>query len=59
MAAQSHVTHTHKIGPIHCPICNLMARIMRRTMDNFKRDGTEVWSYQCNDGHITEVAGQG
>ena len=57
--AEPQVTHTHKIEPIRCPRCKLAARIIRRTMDAFKRDGTEIWTYQCDNGHITEVTGQG
>jgi len=49
---------SHHIDPIRCAKCDEIARFIRRTMDTFKRDGTEIWTFQCDNGHITEVTGQ-
>ena len=53
------IIHSRNIEPIRCPRCNLAARITRRSPDAFRRDGTEIWMFQCDNSHITEVKGQG
>jgi len=52
------ITHTNEIAAIHCPQCGERAYIIRRTMDDFRRDGSEVWLFQCVNGHNTEKSGQ-
>jgi len=52
------ITHTNHIAPIHCPQCDERAYIIRRTTDAFKRDGSEVWTFQCVNGHNTEKTGR-
>jgi hypothetical protein len=58
MDHQPKVTLTNHIGPIHCPQCDERAYLIRRTMDAIKHDGSEVWTFQCVNGHYTEKAGQ-
>jgi hypothetical protein len=57
LAAQPN-TPTNLIEAIHCPQCDERAYIIRRTTDGFKRDGSEVWTFQCVNSHNTEKSGQ-
>ena len=52
-------TRTSEVRPIVCPQCGEKADIMRRSPDTFKGDGSEVWSFQCNNDHTTKISGQG
>ena len=49
---------TNLIEPIHCPKCDERAYIIRRILDDLKRDGSEVWTFQCVNGHNTEKNGK-
>jgi hypothetical protein len=49
---------THFIEPIRCPHCTEMSYIIRRRGDAFGGDGSEVWSFQCVNGHNTEKSGR-
>jgi hypothetical protein len=53
MAQSTTITHTEDIDPIRCPHCGELAYMIRRTPNAFKRDGTEVWTFQCVNGHNT------
>ena len=53
--AKFHFTSVHNIKPILCSRCGEIARIIRRTPDGDQ----EIWAFQCDDGHITEITGQG
>jgi hypothetical protein len=56
--APSKFTSIRHIQPIRCPRCDEPARIIRRTPNAFeRRDGSEIWTYQCDNCHITEFAG--
>ena len=52
------ITLTNLIQPIRCPECAERAYIIRRVMDAGKRDGSELWSFQCVNGHNTEQSGK-
>jgi hypothetical protein len=52
------VTLTNHIAAIACPQCDEKAYIVRRTPDAIKGDGSEVWTFQCVNGHNTEKGGQ-
>ena len=51
-------TPTLLIRPIACPRCGEKAGIIRRAPDARQTDGSEFWAFQCDQGHITEIAGQ-
>ena len=55
---QPEITPTNLIEPIHCPKCDERAYIIRRILDDLKRDGSEVWTFQCVNGHNTEKNGK-
>lgn len=48
-------TSIFKIQPICCPSCGEKASIIRRALDASKDDGSEIWAFQCENGHVTEV----
>ena len=50
-------TPTLLIRPIACPRCGEKAGIIRRAPDARQTDGSEVWAFQCDQGHITEIFG--
>ena len=56
--AQQPITPTMFIEPIHCPKCDERAYIIQRVRDALKRDGSEVWTFQCVNGHNTEKRGK-
>ena len=56
--SQSQSTLTNLVRPIQCPKCGERAYIIRRILDDLKRDGSEVWTFQCVNGHDTEKNGQ-
>jgi hypothetical protein len=49
---------TIKIEPVVCPVCGEEACIIRRYPDAAKRDGSEIWAFQCDNAHITEILRQ-
>ena len=51
-------TLTNHIQPIPCPLCGERAYIIRRKSDAFTGDGSEVWIFQCVNGHDTEKSGK-
>ena len=51
-------TLTNHIQPIRCPLCAERAYIIRRVLDALKLDGSEVWTFQCVNGHDTEKSGK-
>ena len=51
-------TLTNHIRPIRCPQCAERAYIIRRVLDAVERDGSEVWTFQCVNGHNTEKSGK-
>jgi hypothetical protein len=52
------VTPTNLIDPIRCPHCKEMAYVIRRSPEGFKRDGAEVWTFACPNGHYTSISDQ-
>lgn len=52
------VTSTDRIEPIRCPHCGQKAHIIRRSPDAFKRDGSELWTFVCPNGHYTTHSDQ-
>jgi hypothetical protein len=52
------ITPTNLIAPIQCPRCSEKGYIIQRWHDPFSRDRySEVWTFQCVNGHNTEKAG--
>jgi hypothetical protein len=39
-----------RIGPIRCDKCGSRAHLIRRTPDAFERDGSEIWTFECECG---------
>jgi hypothetical protein len=56
--ADPQITPTKFIEPIRCPNCSEMAYIIRRMLDDTKHDGSEIWAFQCVNGHTTEKPGR-
>jgi DNA-directed RNA polymerase subunit RPC12/RpoP len=54
----TNTTLTNHIPPIRCPQCGKRAYIIQRVPDADKRDGSEVWTFQCVNGHNTEQSGK-
>jgi Zn ribbon nucleic-acid-binding protein len=52
------ITPTNLIAPIQCPQCSEKGYIIRRWHDPFSRHGSEVWTFQCVNGHHTEKSGR-
>jgi hypothetical protein len=51
-------TPTNLIKPIRCPHCGERAYIILRRLDALKRDRSEVWTFQCVNGHNTDRSGR-
>jgi hypothetical protein len=52
------ITPTNLIVPIQCPRCSEKSYVIRRWHDPFSRTGSEVWTFQCVNGHYTEKSGR-
>lgn len=56
MAERSSSAYEHSLGlTIHCEKCGGYAFLSKCIHDAFKRDGSELWTYECADcGHQSE-----
>jgi hypothetical protein len=49
MLASSFLHGPASVTPIICEACDGTALLRRRTIDAFKRDGSETWTFECVD----------
>jgi len=49
VASPSLTRQAKSITPITCEECGGTALLRRRTIDAFKRDGSETWTFECVD----------
>jgi Zn ribbon nucleic-acid-binding protein len=49
LASSSLCGPAQSITPITCEACDGTALLRRRTIDAFRRDGSETWTFECVD----------